>query len=68
MDDLRIDAREVHERMQRGDAFLFVDARNPTAYATATEQLPGALRVSLDDVAAAVPRLPRGRPIVAYCT
>jgi hypothetical protein len=65
---VRIKLRELDERMQRGEPFIFIDARNPTAWGSAQEQLPSALRIRPDEVNDVASRLPRGRPIVAYCT
>ncbi|HZS37422.1 MAG TPA: rhodanese-like domain-containing protein [Polyangia bacterium] len=66
--DLRISVDDVARRLERGEPVLFVDVRNPTAWGEAREQLPGALRVSGDQVERAAASLPRGRPIVTYCT
>lgn len=64
----RVTVEEVGARLARGERIAFVDARSAKAYATATEQLPGSIRIPPDaDVAQHVARLPRG-PVVAYCT
>ena len=64
MSDIRIDPAEA-----RGlkDA-VFVDARNPMAWGEATTKLPGAIRIPANDLDAHLHELPKGRPIVTYCT
>jgi rhodanese-related sulfurtransferase len=63
-----ITSEEVKRRMDAGEAVLFIDARNPTAWASSNEKLPGALRIPAAEVPSRLSELPRGRPIVAYCT
>jgi rhodanese-related sulfurtransferase len=64
----RITAAEIMDRMARGERFVFLDARNPKAWAQADDTLPGAIRVEADRVRDHLGEIPRGRPIVAYCT
>jgi rhodanese-related sulfurtransferase len=64
----RVPAREVKERMDRGEPLVFLDARNPTAWSEATTKLPGAIRVPADEVDQHLNELPRGRTIITYCT
>jgi rhodanese-related sulfurtransferase len=56
-------------RLLDADAALFLDARDPSEYASG--HIPGALRLTRDDVLADPARaraLPvRGRPIITYC-
>jgi rhodanese-related sulfurtransferase len=59
---------EVRQRLDRGEPIVFVDARNPQAWAASHEKLPGAVRIPADQVDGNVHALPRGRPIVTYCT
>ncbi len=68
MDELRISADELSRRMQAGEQFAVLDARNPHAWADATDMAAGAIRVTLDDADDAVGRIPRNKPIVTYCT
>ncbi|MEN3335253.1 MAG: hypothetical protein V7641_4618 [Blastocatellia bacterium] len=65
---LRITAKELIERMNRGEGAYFVDARNPQAWAAADTKLPGAARVPADAVEQHLADMPRDRSIVAYCT
>lgn len=64
----RITADELKSRMQAGEDFVFVDTRNPTAWGQSNVKARHAIRVSLDDYEQALPRLPKSKPIVTYCT
>ncbi len=64
----RITADEVKARMDRGEKFTFIDARNPEAWAESDVKLPGALRIPADDVEKFVGDLPDDRTIITYCT
>jgi rhodanese-related sulfurtransferase len=66
--DVRVSVDEVRERLQRGEPIVFLDVRNPQAWANSDVKLPGAIRIPLDELAARADELPRDRPIVAYCT
>ena len=67
-EDLRIDVDQLRKRMEGGEEFTIIDVRNPHAWAEATDMAAGAIRVSLDNLDQVLPRLPRQKPIVAYCT
>jgi len=64
----RVTPEEVKARQARGEKIVFVDSRNPTAWATSDVKLPGAIRVEADRVRDHLSEIPRGRPVVAYCT
>ena len=68
MDDLRISADELSRRMQAGEQFTIVDARNPHAWADATDMAASAIRIAPDEADEAIGRIPRNKPIVTYCT
>jgi rhodanese-related sulfurtransferase len=68
MDAHRITPAEVKLRVERGERVLFVDVRNPKAWAASPFQLPGAVRIPLDEIANHLADLPRDRTIVTYCT
>ena len=67
-DDLRISADELRRRVQAGEEFTIIDTRNPHAWAEAPDMAAGAIRVTLDDAEEVIGRIPRNKPIVAYCT
>ena len=64
----RVTAEEVKSRIERGEPILFLDCRNPEAWAASDVRLPGAVRVEADRVAEHLSEIPRGRSIVTYCT
>jgi rhodanese-related sulfurtransferase len=66
--EVRVSVDEVLERLRSGDGIVFLDVRNPQAWAGSDVKLPGAIRIPLDELAARAEELPRDRPIVAYCT
>ena len=64
----RITVEEVKSAMDQEHAPVFVDARSADAWSKATEQVPSSVRVPPDEAAARVGDVPRGRPVVTYCT
>ncbi len=64
----RITVQELKRRMDAGEDFTVIDVRNPAAWAETDTVIPQALRVRLDKLAETLPRIPRNRPAVAYCT
>jgi len=69
-DDLRITVHELRKRMESGEDFVIVDTRNPQAWAQSSDKLPKAIRVPLDalDENENLSKIPKNKPIVAYCT
>jgi rhodanese-related sulfurtransferase len=68
MEATRVTVDEVKERMDRGEPFVFVDTRNPTAWEEAVTKLPGAIRVPADEVEQHLEEIPRDRAVITYCT
>jgi len=64
----RATPEQVMARLARGEQIVFLDTRNPKAWAASDVKLPGAFRVEADRVREHLAEIPRGRPIVAYCT
>ena len=64
----RITVDELKRRMEAGEDFTLIDLRNSKAWAESDTQIPEAIRVSLDDLEVSLPRIPKERPVVAYCT
>ena len=64
----RIEPHEVADAMRRGERVVFVDTRSPNAYESATEQIPGSIRSTADQVATIADELPSAAVTVAYCT
>jgi rhodanese-related sulfurtransferase len=67
-DALRITVDELKRRMEAGEDFTLIDVRNPQAWAESDTMLPEAIRVPPDKLEDNLPRIPRNRPVVAYCT
>ena len=59
---------QVKPLLEQEVPVTFVDARNPIAWGSSKVKLPGAIRVPLDEVDQLLPRLPRDRHLIAYCT
>ena len=67
-DGPRITVEELKRRMDAGEDFTVIDVRNPNAWAETDTVIPEAIRVPLDKLEENLPRIPKGRPVVAYCT
>jgi rhodanese-related sulfurtransferase len=68
MEATRVTVDEVQERMNRGETFTFIDTRNPKAWGEADTKLPGAIRVTADDLEQHLDEIPRDRSVITYCT
>ncbi|PWT93293.1 MAG: hypothetical protein C5B55_04755 [Blastocatellia bacterium] len=68
MEPTRVTVDELRQRMDRGELFTFVDARNPKAWGEGTTKLPGAIRVPADEVEKHLDEIPRDRTVITYCT
>ncbi len=65
----RITPEGVKDFLDAGRKVLFIDARSAGAFAKASEQIPGSLRVPPGDAAAHLEQLGKtGATLVAYCT
>jgi rhodanese-related sulfurtransferase len=64
----RITVEDLKKRMDAGEDFTIVDVRNPTAWAERDTAIPEAIRVPLEELEQNLPRIPKNRPVVAYCT
>ena len=64
----RISAKDLKKRMESGEDFTIIDTRNPQAWAESDIRAAGALRIPLDDLDRNLERIPRNKPVVAYCT
>jgi rhodanese-related sulfurtransferase len=68
MDIPRISAAETKKLLDNGQPVVFLDCRNPQAWATADEKLPRAIRVPADEAGRHLHQIPKGQTVVAYCT
>jgi rhodanese-related sulfurtransferase len=64
----RITVDELKRRMDKGEQFTFIDTRNPQAWSESDSMLPGAIRVPVDKLEENLPKIPKNKPIVTYCT
>jgi membrane protein DedA with SNARE-associated domain/rhodanese-related sulfurtransferase len=64
----RISVADLYALMQAGASPIILDVRSSTARALEPKWIPGALNVSLQDVARHLKELPRDREIILYCT
>jgi len=64
----RITVQELKKRMAAGEDFTVIDVRNPNAWAEANTVIPGAIRLSLDKIEESLSKIPKNKPVVAYCT
>jgi rhodanese-related sulfurtransferase len=67
-DNLRITIDQLRKRMEAGEDFTVIDTRNPTAWAESDTTIPEAMRIPLDGLEKNLARIPKTRPVVAYCT
>jgi len=67
-DAQRITAQELKKRMDAGEDFTVIDTRNPTAWAETDTVIPEAIRIPVDELDQNLARIPKNRPVVAYCT
>jgi rhodanese-related sulfurtransferase len=64
----RITVEELKSRMDAGEDFTVIDVRHPNAWAESDTMLPEAIRVPPDKLEENLPRIPKNKPVVAYCT
>jgi rhodanese-related sulfurtransferase len=64
----RITVEELKRRMDAGEDFTVIDVRNPNAWAETDTVIPEATRLPLDKLEENLLRIPKTRPVVAYCT
>jgi rhodanese-related sulfurtransferase len=65
MDDMQISAKEVNERVRRGDKLLLVDVREPWEYDLV--KIPGAKLIPLGTLPANLNTLLDADEVICYC-
>jgi hydroxyacylglutathione hydrolase len=68
IDNIRITVDELRKRMDAGEDFTVIDVRNPKAWAESDTMLPEAIRIPIDKLEENLPKIPKDKPAVAYCT
>lgn len=64
----RMSPEEVNARALAGEPIVFVDARNPHAWAESDQKIPHAVRATQDDLESHLNEIDRDSTVVAYCT
>jgi rhodanese-related sulfurtransferase len=64
----RITVDDLRKRMEAGEDFVLIDTRNPQLWAQSDVKLPEAIRAPLDNIDENLAKIPKDKPIVAYCT
>ncbi len=64
----RISAPELKERLDRGEAIVIVDLRSDLGYHGDGIKIAGAIWIPPEDFEERYTEIPRGRPVVMYCT
>ena len=64
----RITVEQLKQRMDAGEDLTIIDVRNPQAWAQSDTMLPGAIRVPFEQFDQHLQRIPKIRPVIAYCT
>jgi rhodanese-related sulfurtransferase len=54
--------------MEQGEDFVVIDTRNAQEWAKSDQKIPEAIRVPADRVDQVLSKIPKDKPIVAYCT
>ncbi len=68
MDPERIEAGEVEDRIERGEQVFLIDSRSSSSWSNSAAKIKGALRIPEEEVEDRLKELPKGRPLVIYCT
>jgi hypothetical protein len=64
----RISPQDLRERLTRGEDLVVVDLRSELAYEEQGLRIPGAIHIPPGDFNQRIAEIPKGRPIVMYCT
>jgi membrane protein DedA with SNARE-associated domain len=64
----RIEPTELSELIRSGDGPYIVDLRHPLDFLTDPRTVPGAVRISPDELEAHSESIPRDRDVILYCT
>jgi membrane protein DedA with SNARE-associated domain len=64
----RIEAAELKSRIDAGEEILVVDLRHPLDFEAEPHLIPGALRLSPEEIETRHAEIPRDRDVVLYCT
>jgi rhodanese-related sulfurtransferase len=65
MDDIQIEPRDVKQRLDRGDKFLFVDVREPWEHQTT--KIEGATLIPLGQIPGSLAEFEKAADVVLFC-
>jgi membrane protein DedA with SNARE-associated domain len=68
LESSRISAAELKERLERGETTVIVDLRSDLSYHEDSVKVAGAIWIPPDDFEERYTEIPRGYPVVMYCT
>jgi NhaP-type Na+/H+ or K+/H+ antiporter len=63
----RIQPEELYRRIQAGEPTTIIDVRRLQAYEASGYRIPGAIRITLDELPGRLATLPTDPPIALYC-
>jgi rhodanese-related sulfurtransferase len=63
-----ISAEEAWRLVEQGVEPVFIDTRNAKHWTQSDSMIPGSLRIWREELEARIDEVPRGRPIITYCT
>ncbi|HEY2382897.1 MAG TPA: rhodanese-like domain-containing protein [Terriglobia bacterium] len=64
----RISPDEANARVLAGEPMVFVDARNAKDWSESSRKIPGAIRITADDLPARLDEIDRDATVITYCT
>lgn len=64
----RISPDETNARVLAGEPVLFIDARNPKAWANSNRKIPGAIRITPEEIEQHLEEIDETSTVIAYCT
>ena len=64
----RISVQEAWRMIAEGRAPVFLDTRNPKHREQSAHEIPGSLRIWRMELEERINEVPRGRPLVTYCS
>ena len=64
----RISPEEANARVLAGEPIVFIDSRNPKAWAASDRKIPGAVRMTADDIRSRMNEIDHSATVIAYCT
>ena len=68
MEPARITVTDAKRLWDSKVGAVFLDNRSPESWEHSDVQIPGSLRVPVAEMEQRLDEIPRGRPIVTYCT